>query len=152
MRCNAAGRIRAQLALLALPVLLVACEPGAPPPGPVDLVKKIFNPSYDYTRSPSTWDDDDRHSRSHHGERWSSPCAERDLACTHEGTTICCSHDDRCCAGRTGPFCCSDRSSAYDDASPRYDDERSGIYESPPIDERSGRYEDDRSGRYDGEE
>jgi hypothetical protein len=116
-------RFCGQLALLALPIVLLACAPGAPPPGPVDIVRKIFNPSYDYTQSPSTWgDDDSRHARSYPGQNSSSPCHERDLTCTHEGTTICCSHDDRCCAGRTGPFCCRSDS-------PGYDDDRSGRYD-----------------------
>jgi len=125
MSGKAVPRIRAQLALLVLPVLLLACAPGAPPPGPIDIVRKIFDPSYDYTQSPSTWgDDDSRQSRSHHVQNWSSPCQERDLTCTHEGTTICCSHDDRCCAGRTGPFCCSGDNAGYDDdRSGRYDGE-----------------------------
>jgi hypothetical protein len=144
MRSTVTGRIRAQLLLLALPVCLLACEPGAPPPGPVDLVKKMFDPSYDYTQSPSTWGDDERAAHSRHGQRWASPCAERDLTCTHEGSTICCSHDDRCCAGRTGPYCCSDQSRAYDS----FDESRSSRYDDLPTDDL--RY-DDRAGRYDGE-
>ena len=32
-----------------------ACAPGAPPPGPIDLVRKVFDPSYDYTESPDTF-------------------------------------------------------------------------------------------------
>lgn len=108
MRRTHVNRLLVAVALAVLPVLAVACEPGAPPPGPIDIVHKIFDPSYDYTQSPSTWGDEDRReSRVHRGENWSTPCAESDLTCTHEGTTICCSRADRCCAGRTGPYCCS---------------------------------------------
>jgi hypothetical protein len=111
-----------RLALLALPLGVLGCEPGAPPPGPVDIVHKIFDPSYDYTQSSSTWGGDDRReSRAYHHENWSAPCADDQLSCSNEGTTICCSRHDRCCAGHSGPYCCGD--AGYDDRAPRYDGE-----------------------------
>lgn len=51
----ARGSVLAALLLLALPLGFAACAPGAPPPGPIDLVRKVFDPSYDYTESPDTW-------------------------------------------------------------------------------------------------
>lgn len=106
--------------LVALSLAAAGCAPGAPPPGPIDLVRKVFDPSYDYTESPDTWRDADARPRRSH-ERWSSGCPEDDMTCSHEGVTICCSPADRCCAGRSGPYCCSDR--------PDYGDDRGSWYE-----------------------
>ena len=100
--------LRTSCALAATALLLAACAAGVPPPGPIDIVREIFDPNYDYTQSPDTWRGSDaRPVRPHPDDAWSSPCQERDLSCTHAGVTVCCSPRDRCCAGESGPFCCS---------------------------------------------
>jgi len=105
---RAARAMRAHGALVVATLLLSSCAPGVPPPGPIDIVREIFDPNYDYTQSPDTWRDADaRPGPPQRDGAWSSPCRERDLSCTHAGATVCCSPRDRCCAGETGPFCCS---------------------------------------------
>ena len=49
-----------------------------------------------------------------------SPCWSNEIACSHQGRTICCGSGDSCCVGSSGPYCCaaegsygSDRSSPY---------------------------------------
>jgi hypothetical protein len=98
--------------LLALPVVLLGCAPGAPPPGPIDIVREIFDPNYDYTDSPDTWRDVDARPR-HPRESWSASCPDGDMSCTHEGVTVCCAPRERCCAGRTGPYCCDPDGAGY---------------------------------------
>lgn len=107
-RTSVVRTARAALTLVAATLALAACAPGVPPPGPIDIVREIFDPSYDYTESPDTWRNaGTRPPRRDRDSGWSSGCRERDLSCTHAGVTICCSPRDRCCAGETGPFCCS---------------------------------------------
>ncbi|HZR81145.1 MAG TPA: hypothetical protein VFD92_08605 [Candidatus Binatia bacterium] len=91
--------------LAATSALLVAgCSPGGgPPPGPIDIVRGIFDPSYDYRRADDdSWNHDDHR----YDRRYA--CSEDDLACSHDGRTICCSRSDGCCAGSGGPYCCGD--------------------------------------------
>src|SRR5581483_11130494 len=74
--------------LAATSALLVAgCSPGGgPPPGPIDIVRGIFDPSYDYRRADDdSWNHDDHR----YDRRYA--CSEDDLACSHDGRTICCS-------------------------------------------------------------
>jgi hypothetical protein len=100
--------------LLALPLVLFGCAPGAPPPGPIDIVREIFDPSYDYTKSPDTWDGEAEARRpAPRGGDWSAACPAGDMTCSHEGVTVCCSPRDRCCAGRTGPYCCDGDGAGY---------------------------------------
>jgi len=120
-RRSSVGRLVRASALGALATVVLGCAAGAPPPGPIDIVREIFDPSYDYTQQPETWRDaSGRPSRPPRpDDDWSSPCRSRDLSCTHEGVTVCCAPQDRCCAGATGPFCCSGEyardGSGYDD-------------------------------------
>lgn len=110
-------------AVLALAFSVAACAPGAPPPGPIDLLRKAIDPSYDYTESPDTWrgtDQDERRSARRDG--WHSGCPRSDLICTHGDVTICCAPSDGCCAGRNGPWCCSAGTGYGDDGSRWYDD------------------------------
>jgi len=103
--------MRRALLLMLLP-LAASCAPGAPPPGPVDVVREIFDPSYDYTESPSTWQSEEqreayqRERAIDHGGPWQGVCAKDDLTCSHEGVTVCCAPYDRCCAAIDGPYCC----------------------------------------------
>jgi len=107
---------RRLLLLFVLVPLVAACAPGAPPPGPIDVVRKVFDPDYDYTESPSTWDDEEQREAylrdralEHDADPWAGSdvaCGRGDLACSHEGVTICCASFDRCCAATDGPYCC----------------------------------------------
>ena len=100
--------------LIALPLALLGCAPGAPPPGPIDIVREIFDPNYDYTESPDTWGGDaEARARYPRESGWSAECPSGDMTCTHEGVTVCCSPRDRCCAGRTGPYCCDADDAGY---------------------------------------
>ena len=123
----ARGSVLVALLLLALPLGFAACAPGAPPPGPIDLVRKVIDPSYDYTRSSDTWshsDDDDDHYRPARRDGWHSGCPESDMTCTHDGVTVCCAPRDQCCAGRNGPYCCNAEGAGYGDDGGRWYDDR----------------------------
>ena len=73
--------VRAPGALVVTTLLLAGCAPGVPPPGPIDIVREIFDPGYDYTQSPDTWRDA-RPVPPPRDDAWSSPCRERDLSCS----------------------------------------------------------------------
>jgi hypothetical protein len=122
------GTPLAALALLVLPLGGAACAPGAPPPGPIDLIRKAIDPSYDYTESPDTWrgadQDDDGYRRHARRDGWHSGCPEDDLTCTHDGVTVCCAPRDRCCAGRDGPYCCDADGAGYGADGGRWYDDR----------------------------
>lgn len=121
---RAAGR-HVTIAMLVLAFGLVACAPGAPPPGPIDLVRKVIDPSYDYTKSSDTWaDQDDDHGRHARRDGWHSGCPEDDLTCTHGDVTVCCAPSDRCCVGRSGPYCCDDVGAGQGDDGRRWYDDR----------------------------
>ena len=107
-RSSTIRRRTQKLLLLALPTMLLACAAGTPPPGPVDIIREIVDPNYDYRDNPNTWGGDEpREARHrHHDDSWSSGCREGELTCSHEGATVCCAPRDRCCAGQTGPYCC----------------------------------------------
>lgn len=106
LRTSVVRRVRAS-ALGALATVVVGCAAGAPPPGPIDIVREIFDPNYDYTQQPETWGREASGRPPRPDDDWSSPCRSRDLSCTHAGVTVCCAPQDHCCAGETGPFCCS---------------------------------------------
>lgn len=117
--------MRSLLALLVLPIGVAGCAPGAPPPGPIDIVRKVIDPSYDYTESPDTWrgsDRDDDYRRHARRDGWHSGCPDDDMSCTHGGVTVCCAPSDRCCAGRNGPYCCAADGAGGDDGGRWYDD------------------------------
>lgn len=127
MQRTTVSRARTARVLLALllGLGLAACAPGAPPPGPIDLVRKVFDPSYDYTRSPDTWgDEDDDRARHARRDGWHSGCPADDLTCTHAEVTVCCAPRDRCCVGRNGPYCCDDVGAGYGDDGGRWYDDR----------------------------
>ena len=86
------ARRLAPLALVSS-LLFTACAGGGPPPGPIDIVRGIFDPNYDYRRG-ADYPRDER------------TCSSRDLTCTHDGTTVCCATAERCCVGAGGPYCC----------------------------------------------
>lgn len=116
MRSTEVRRWLGRALLLGLPVVFLACAAGTPPPGPVDIVREIVDPSYDYRDNPDTWGGKDpRQARHRDDDGWSATCRAGELTCSQQGATVCCSPRDRCCAGRTGPFCCGDD---------RYDDDR----------------------------
>jgi hypothetical protein len=99
------ARRAATLAALAFALIFTGCAGGHPPPGPIDLVREVFDPDYDYRyadRAERDRDADDRWGADH-GPR---ACAASDLACSHEGRTVCCSRSDGYCAGADGPYCC----------------------------------------------
>jgi hypothetical protein len=105
---------------------LAGCAPGAPPPGPIDLVRKAIDPSYDYTKSPDTWrdaDEDDYRRHARRDER-SAGCPQDDMTCTHGGVTVCCAPSDRCCAGQSGPYCCGADGAGYGEDPGRWYDDR----------------------------
>jgi hypothetical protein len=114
------------LGSLVVALALAACAPGAPPPGPIDLVRKAIDPSYDYTQSSDTWrgaDADDYHRHARRDE-WRSGCPEDDMTCSHGGVTVCCAPRDRCCAGSSGPYCCGSDGAGYGDDGRRWYDDR----------------------------
>lgn len=126
-RARRLGAALASLAMLVLlPLGISACAPGAPPPGPVDLIRKVIDPSYDYTQSPDTWGDadDERYPRHARRDGWHSGCPEDDITCSHGSVTVCCAPRDRCCAGRNGPYCCDADGAGYGDDGGRWYDDR----------------------------
>jgi hypothetical protein len=128
-RCRT-GRSRAAwplLTALAAALTLAACAPGAPPPGPIDLVRKAIDPSYDYTQSSEVSQrgaDDDDYRRHARRDEWRSGCPQDDLTCTHGDVTVCCAPSDRCCLGRSGPYCCGSDGAGYGDDGRRWYDDR----------------------------
>lgn len=124
-------RVVVALAVIALPLALAACAPGAPPPGPIDIVRKVIDPSYDYTKSPDTWSNADEEDRYRHARRddWHSGCPENDMTCTHDDVTVCCAPRDRCCVGRSGPYCCDADGAGYGDDGGRYGDDPGRFYD-----------------------
>lgn len=122
MRTSPWARASSAAAVLALALAVAACAPGAPPPGPIDLLRKAIDPSYDYTESPDTWGSDEDDRRSARDGR--SGCPRSDLICTYGDVTICCAPSDGCCAGRSGPYCCEAGTGYGDDGSRWYDGSR----------------------------
>jgi hypothetical protein len=106
------NRIRARRRWLVVALfsalVLGGCAGGHPPPGPIDLIREAIDPDYDYRYA----DRDDWKGRD---GRYA--CSPRDLACSHEGQTVCCSRSDGCCAGDDGPYCCSRGHARGDDRS-----------------------------------
>ena len=86
------ARRLAPLALVSA-LFFTACANGAPPPGPIDIVRGMFDRNYDYRRGTDYTTD-------------TRACSSRDLACTRDGTTVCCAPGEGCCAGAGGPYCC----------------------------------------------